>query len=158
MRMEKVNIMSKVYHYTECGLDNVQIHNMDVLTDDAGDEVYCIPNVLGLHKVIAHCIITTKRGIGPKELRFLRTEMGYTQAELAALIQKDHQTVGRWERGETPIDANAEFVIRIVAGERLGIDRNMSAEELARSCITSADLSVIGIDGTDPQHYQPLAA
>ncbi|HYW33587.1 MAG TPA: transcriptional regulator, partial [Candidatus Bathyarchaeia archaeon] len=68
--------MGRIYQYTECGLDNVELHNVDPVVDDAGDEVYEIPNLLGLHKVIAHCIVTSKTGLTPKELRFLRTEMG----------------------------------------------------------------------------------
>lgn len=146
------------YRYTECGLDNVIIHGMDVLIDDAGDEVYCIPNILGLHKVIAHCIITRAHGIKPEELRFLRTEMGLTQAELAELVKKDHQTIGRWERGEKPIDQNAECVIRAVAAERLGINTEMTCEELARRCIPSAEFTAIVIDGRNPTDYRPLAA
>lgn len=92
--------MYRDYRYTECGLDNVIVHEMNVIVDDAGDEVYCVPNIMLLHKVIAHCIITRSHGIRPEELRFLRTEIGLTQAELAQIVKKDHQTIGRWERGE----------------------------------------------------------
>jgi DNA-binding transcriptional regulator YiaG len=150
--------MGKEYRYTECGLENVIIHGMNIVIDDAGEEVYCIPNILGLHKVIAHCIITRTHGIKPEELRFLRTEIGLTQAELAELVKKDHQTIGRWERGERPIDQNAEYVIRTIAAERLSIDPKMTCEELARRCIPTAAFEAIEIDGTNPEHYRPLAA
>jgi DNA-binding transcriptional regulator YiaG len=150
--------MIEEYRYTECGLDNVIIQGMDVLIDDAGDEVYHIPNIAGLHKEIARCIITHAHGIKPAELRFLRTEMGLTQAQLAELVKKDHQTIGRWERGEKPIDQNAEFVIRTVAAERLGIDTHMKFEDLAKRTTPSADFAMIQIDGTDPTDYRPLAA
>lgn len=146
------------YRYDECGLDNVIIHGMRIIVDDAGEEVYSIPNILGLHRVIAHCIITRKHGISPQELRFLRTEMGLTQAELAHLVKKDHQTVGRWERGEKAIDQNAEFVIRMVAAERLEIDPRIQMEELVNSCIPSAEFEKIEIDGSDPAEYRPIAA
>jgi DNA-binding transcriptional regulator YiaG len=150
--------MSKTYRYTESGLDNVTIHNMDVVVDDAGEEVYAIPNILGLHKVIAHCIVAAETGMTPKELRFLRTEMGLTQGELAQVVKKDHQTVGRWERGETPLDGNAEVVIRMLAAERLGIDPKLEVEELAERCIPSAEFRRIDIDGSNPKRYRPLAA
>lgn len=146
------------YRYTECGLDNVIIHGMKVIVDDAGDEVYGIPNIVGLHKVIAHCIIARSHGISPKELRFLRTEMGMTQAELAQIVKKDHQTIGRWERGDCPIDPNAEFVIRMVAAEKLNIDPRLSREEIIRRCVPTARFEAIEIDGTDPKKYRPLAA
>ncbi len=146
------------YRYRECGLDNVIIRDMQVIVDDAGEEVYGIPNVTGLHKVIAHCIITREHGIMPQELRFLRTEMGLTQAEMALRVKKDHQTIGRWERGEKPIDQNAELVIRMVAAERLGIDPKISTEEMVRRCVPSAGFEMIEIDGSNPNEYRPLAA
>lgn len=150
--------MSTNYNYTECGLDNVVIHGMQVPVDDAGEKVYAIRNILGLHRVIAHCIITSDHGLLPKELRYLRTEIGLTQSELAQMVQKDHQTVGRWERGEVPIDGNAELVIRMLAAEKLGIDPEMSIEEMAKNCLPSAEFRIIAIDGSDPKHYRPLAA
>lgn len=150
--------MDNEYRYTECGLPNVVIRGMQVIVDDDGEEVYCIRNVAGLHKVIAHCIITRTHSIKPDELRFLRTEMGLTRGELAELVKKDQQTIGRWERGETAIDQNAEFLIRTVAAERLEIDTNTTLEHLARRCVPSADFKVIEIDGTNPDQYRPLAA
>jgi DNA-binding transcriptional regulator YiaG len=144
------------YKYAECGLDNVIIKNMPSVMDDAGEEVYEIRNVVGLHKVIAACIVRHQHGISPKELRFLRTEMGMTQGELAEIVKKDHQTVGRWERGEKPIDQNAEAVIRLLAVERLELLREETIEQLARCCVPAAGVQVITIDGGDPRNYRPL--
>jgi transcriptional regulator with XRE-family HTH domain len=146
------------YRYDECGLENVIIRGMEVRTDDSGEEVYSIPNIVGLHKVIAHCVITRAHGILPDELRFLRTEMGLTQAELAQIVKKDQQTIGRWERGEKPVDPNAEMVIRIIAAEKLGINPEMPMEAIAASCIPSAKFKAIEIDGSDPDQYRPIAA
>lgn len=146
------------YKYTECGLDNVVIHGMTVLQDDAGEEVYSIPNIKGLHKLIAHCIVKHSRGISPKELRFLRTEMGLTQNELGEIVKKDHQTVGRWERGEVPIDETAEMIVRLLAAERLKLELDVPLAELAKRCVPSAQFQVINIDGSDPRNYRPIAA
>lgn len=146
------------FHYTESGLRNVFIEGLKTQIDDAGDEVILIPNIFGLHKVLAHCVITLSHGLRGEELRFLRTEMGLTQAELAEIVKKDHQTIGRWERGENTIDQNAEAVIRVVAAERLSIDRNLSVEEIARRCIPTATVETIVIDGSDPAHYIAKAA
>lgn len=144
--------------YTECGLDNVKISGIDIVTDDAGEYTYQIPNVYGLHKLIAATIIKQPHGMHPKELRFLRTEMGETQAELAVLVQKETLTVGRWERGETPIDNNAEIIIRMHAAEKLGIEIGMSIADLAKSSTPSAEFKVMQIDGSDPTHYRAVAA
>jgi DNA-binding transcriptional regulator YiaG len=145
------------YRYTESGLNNVTIRGMNVPVDDADDEVYCIPNILGLHKVIAQSIVTKPHGITGAELRFLRTEMGLTQAEMAEMVKKDHQTLGRWERGDKTMDQNAEFAIRMLAKERLQLDVTVSVEEMLRSCVPSAQPGMIVIDGSDPNDYK-LAA
>lgn len=144
------------YRYTECGLDNVMISNMKVITDDAGEEVYSIPNVMGLHKLIARCIVSHNNAISPKELRFLRTEMGLTQQQLGEIVKKDHQTIGRWERGEVPLDATAELVIRLLAEERLDLQTDIPVAELAKRCVPSAEFQVIRIDGRNPKNYKPM--
>ncbi len=146
------------YRYEECGLDYVMIRNMRVLVDDSGEETYCIPNITSLHKLIAACLITRRHGLLGQELRFLRTELGLTQAELGQLVKKDHQTIGRWERGETPIDENAEVVIRTYAAEALEIPREITIEELAKRCVPSAEIETIDIDASNPDDYRRLAA
>lgn len=146
------------YRYTECGLDNVVIEGLEVLIDDAGEEVTCIPHVVSLHRVIAEAIITLPFGLAGQELRFLRTEMGLSQSELAEILKVSRLTVGRWERGETEIDGNAEFVVRLYASERLKIDLDTSYEEMAKWCVLRHDRGPIRIDGSNPKNYQPLAA
>ena len=82
--------------------------------------------------------------------------MGMTQGELAEIVKKDHQTVGRWERGEKPIDQNAEALIRLIAAERLELPHVETIEQLARRCVPAAEVQVITIDGGDPRNYRPL--
>ncbi len=146
------------YRYIECGLDNVVIEGLRTGTDADGDEVLTIPNVRGLHRLLAAMIVQRAHGISAKELRFLRTEMAMTRAGLAALVKKDHQTIGRWERGETPIEPNAEFVVRMIARERLKAGDDIGAEQLAGWCVPAAVESPIEVDGRDPRHYRPARA
>ena len=91
------------------------------------------------------------------ELRFLRSEMGYTQAELARRIHKELLTIGRWERGEVRVDSNAEANIRIMAFEKLQLEGALPAiEEMMDRCVPSAKPESIHIDGRNPEHYRPL--
>jgi transcriptional regulator with XRE-family HTH domain len=92
------------------------------------------------------------------ELRFLRTEMGLTQAELASLVHREPLAVSRWERGEVPLDSNAEAVIRLHAIELLNIGESPSVREISSWCVPSAVHAPIQIDGSDPSNYQPQAA
>ena len=145
------------YRYTECGLNNVFIEGVDIVQDDHGETVYRIENVLGLHKTIAHAIIGRRgQAMSGPELRFLRSEMGLTQEEMAKILQHERGTVGRWERGESAIDPNAELVARLVAAGRLDIDPNMTIEEMSRDTEWRARVTEIRIDGSDPKHYRPI--
>lgn len=146
------------YNYTECGLDNVWIYGVQPVIDDAGEETVKLPKVAALHRTLAYAVITSEHGMTPKALRFLRTEIGLTQAELAAFVKKDHQTIGRWERGEKPIDQNAECMIRMLAAEKLELKPGLSVEEMAQRCVPEARIEIINIDGSVPGDYKLMAA
>lgn len=147
------------YRYDECGLDNVEILGMKVCLDDHGEEVFFIPCINGLHKAISEGIVSHPNGMNGKELRFLRSEMGLTQEQLASLVHHDRQSVGRWERGEHPIDSSAEVIIRKHAIEVLNlVVRHSSTEEISRLCSVSNYEQKILIDGSNPEHYKPVAA
>jgi DNA-binding transcriptional regulator YiaG len=157
--MSKKALQTPVYRYTECGLDNVLIEGMPPCKDDDGDDVITISNVNGLHLAIASGIVEHDSGMTGSELRFLRTEMGMTQAELAKVVHHDAQSVGRWERAEVPIDATAETVIRMLATERLELDvERLTIDEVSARCVPSATPQQIVIDGSDPADYRRLAA
>jgi DNA-binding transcriptional regulator YiaG len=147
----------EAYHYTESGLDNVLIYGMMPCIDDDGDEVVTIPNIVGLHRTIAEQIVEHQAGMSGKELRFLRTEMGMTQAELAKVVHHDAQSVARWEKSECPLDPVAEALIRLLAIQRLRLKVDLGTiEELSERCITAAKPQPILIDGHDPKHYAPM--
>lgn len=148
------------YRYTESGLDNVLIEGIDLVTaDDAGVACVSIPNINGLHKAIALGILTKTTGLTGKELRFLRTELGMTQAELAEIVHREPLAISRWERGEVEtIDSNAETLIRLHAAEALGLKIDASVREVAGWSVPSAIESPLVIDGSDPDNYRPKLA
>ena len=145
------------YRYTECGLDNVVIEGVSFVQDDVGETVVRIPNINGLHRAIAVAIVKRGMMMSGREMRFLRAEMGMTQAELAEMIHREPLTISRWERGETEIDANAETLIRLHAIERLALDVHDGVSEISGRSVPSAVQAPIVIDGSDPNNYQ-LAA
>ena len=111
----------KEYHYTECGLDNVYLYNIPVVTDVKGEDVVCIKKINKLHKVIAEAIINKKGMINPKEIRFLRTLLAMTQGDFSNVLGKEAQAVGRWERGEINHDNTTDLLIRAVVRATLGL-------------------------------------
>lgn len=145
------------YLYDECGLDNVILADLPIRTDDAGEEVVTIENINQLHRVLVGAIAVKEGGLTPKEIRFLRSEMGMSQAELAKLVGKDGQTVGRWERGETEIDQASEIVVRKKAIEHVRWE-DLPIEEIARRSVYTAAQPPLRIQADDPTDYRPVAA
>jgi len=142
--------------YTDCGLENVVLVGLELLNDHAGEQVIKIPHVKKLHRLIAQMLAEKPSALAPKELRFLRTELGLTQSELATLVHKDHQTVGRWERGETPLDPAAETIVRMRVLEMVG--ETQSIQEVSKRAVPASGPWQIAIDAHDPSEYRKLAA
>ena len=145
------------YRYDECGLDNVILVGLEVCEDDVGESAITIHNIAGLHRAIVEGIARKPSGISGRELRFVRTELGLTQAELAAVISKDVQTVGRWERGEFPLDPTADTVIRVLALQH--VEKDLPAvEEMARWSVASSGEPPFRIDASDPANWKMAEA
>lgn len=141
------------HHYTECGLMNVFISGIEVALDGDGDQVISIPSINELHQVIALGIVNHAKGISGAELRFLRTEMGLTQAELSCLVHRDKQSIGRWERGEVEIDSSAEAIIRRLAIEKLTLAIDAGIDELSRRSVPTAQPQPIQIRKVDNDNH-----
>lgn len=150
--------MENEYRYTASGLDNVILVGLKQCTDDHGENCVTIPKINKLHKAIAMSILTRRVGMRGCELKFLRTLMGLTQAELGKIVNRDAQTIGRWEREEFENDPNAETLIRLVAAERLQLNLDAPIAEVTGWCIQTAETPPIRIDASDPDNYRPLAA
>lgn len=150
------------HHYTECGLNNVVIHGIEPELDDDGDAVITIPAINELHLVIAQGIVQHEAGISGSELRFLRTEMGLTQSELARLVHRDKQSVGRWERGEVELDSVSEAFIRRLAIERLELPTALGMDELSQRSVRGSATQQIDVErieaNDDGVRYQLQAA
>jgi DNA-binding transcriptional regulator YiaG len=141
------------YKYTECGLDNVSVEGINVLVDDGNEQNITIPNINGLHRCIAYGIVSKKSGMTGMELRFLRTEMGMTQADLAKVVNCAPLTISRWERGDE-IDTNAQVLIRVSAAEKLHLPKRATVEEMSGWSIKPAETPPLVIDGSDPSNYR----
>lgn len=165
--MTKKNEETFDYYYTACGLNNVIIANMPARQDDAGDKVIEIPMINALHATLTMELATKESSLLPEELKFVRTEMGLTQAELAERIKKDHQTIGRWERGENPVDPTAEVIVRMLAFEHLteigfltpkdNDQGDFSVRTISSKCVQAANGRPIKVE-LGRRGYQRVAA
>ncbi len=145
------------YQYRACGLPNVFLVGIPECTDDKGEACVTIENISGLHKVIASEIVFRAHGFTGAELRFLRSEMGLTQKDVANLVRVEPLTVGRWERGDTEIPGSVMTVVRLITVEKLGLEQEVTVTELAHRNDPANEQADVLIDASDPSHYQIAA-
>ncbi|MCY4258876.1 MAG: transcriptional regulator [Rhodobacteraceae bacterium] len=146
------------YHYTECGLNNVYIEGVHAALDHAGEDSIAIPAIGLLHKVIAEGIVNRPGKMTGQELKFLRSEMGLTQARLGEILKVRLLTVSRWERSETPIGSAAEMLIRLLAVEVLGLGKVLGVQSVSEKVSSSVRARDLHIDGSNPGKYHLLDA
>jgi DNA-binding transcriptional regulator YiaG len=98
---------TKLYHYLESGLRNIWLANGFTVHETEYGNALSIDDVTGLHRVIAKRLIENKPHLTGSEFRFLRKELGLSQAKLGELWGYDAQTVALWEkRGRVPVIAD----------------------------------------------------
>jgi DNA-binding transcriptional regulator YiaG len=121
-------------HYTACGLDDVYLVNGFTRERIDGDDTITIEDMDGLWKAIGLALITTRKALEPKDVRYLRGHMDLTQAELSAKLRVSDQTVARWEKGEVPISGPADVLLRVLflACERAQPQGSKMLEHLMR--------------------------
>ena len=86
-----------MYHYTECGLQNVWLTNGYDVCEVDGEKAVSISDVDELHELIGRSV-AAKSNLNATEIRFLRKEIGLSQKRLADLLGSTEQTVSLWER------------------------------------------------------------
>jgi DNA-binding transcriptional regulator YiaG len=99
-------------HYTACGLDDVYLFNGFKKETIADEEYVTIEDLDGLWKAIGLHLVTTRKALAPKEIKFLRHHMDLTQAELASRMRVTDQTVARWEKGINELSGPADMMLR----------------------------------------------
>ena len=105
---------SKPYQYRACGLDGIFLLNGFDLHQHDGEEHVSINDIDGLHIAIGKYLVTQRKALAPKEIRFLRKTLDLSQAELAEGLGKTSQSVARWEKGMHDIPGSAEKLLRAV--------------------------------------------
>jgi len=102
-------------HYTASGLDDIYLVNGFTRETIDDDEYVTIADLDGLWKAIGFYLVTTRKTLAPKDIRFLRDRMDMTQAELGQLLRVSDQTVARWEKGETKlVPGPADWMLRVL--------------------------------------------
>ncbi|MGH9765172.1 MAG: type II TA system antitoxin MqsA family protein [Blastocatellia bacterium] len=103
------------YHYTESGLDNVYLENIEVrVCDSCGDQIPRISRINDLHATIGRALVMKPTLLVGKEIRFLRQHLGMKSREFAALLRVDNSTLSRWEQGDQAVGPQSDGLIRLL--------------------------------------------
>lgn len=118
-RSRDCDAVGRLYHFTECGLDNVYLVNGFRHEESAQGKIVRIDDLDGLLGAIAEHLVFGKRTLMGREIRFLRHHLNLSQRALGTLLAVDEQTVARWEKGKTKVDGAAERMIRLMCAEQM---------------------------------------
>ena len=97
---------------------------------ECGEEYIGLKRIEDLHKALALAVASKPQQITPKEIRYLRTWLGYSSADFAREIGIKRETVSRWEGGKQRMGPTAERLLRlmVLVGDRVA---NYHLRELA---------------------------
>ena len=126
--------------YRGCGLEGIYLLNGYAIQEHDDELHVSITDMEGLHETIGRHLVGYRKGLSPKEIKFLRNTMGLTQAELAKRLGNNSQSVARWEKGECEIPGTAEKLLRAVFLASLLRDEDLVAlKELLENKLTELD-------------------
>ena len=95
------------YHYTECGLDNVYLKNVDIRVCRACSERSVrIPHILELHATIGRAVAMQPCPLRGNDIRFLRKHVGYSAKEWARFLRTDASTLSGGKTGSRISELN----------------------------------------------------
>lgn len=116
-----------MYHYTECGLRNIWLANGYHEIETEYGKAISIEDVEGLHRAIGEKLAKHKPRLSGAEFRFLRKELGLSQAKFGQAFDYQDQSVALWERkGRLP--KWADRMIRLMYLEN--VSGNTKVKEL----------------------------
>lgn len=102
------------FHYKRCGLDNIYLVNGWEADIEDGERFVRVLDVDGLHQAIGIHLVSNRKILSHKEIKFLRKTLDLTQAELGRLINQSPQQIARWEKGLNNIAGPADRLIRLM--------------------------------------------
>ena len=106
--------------YKQCGLDNVTLRGVEYFKcDQCGEEYFGFGDQEQLHALIAHVLLQKKGLLIGKEIRFLRTYLGYSSGIFAKLAGYTKETLSRFENGKVPISKTLNILIRALVATKL---------------------------------------
>lgn len=114
----KKQAQKELYHYTDCGLDNVWLASGYKRVSSPYGEGVSINDMDGLHRCIADLLVNKQGPLTGSEFRFLRTELDLSQYAMGQFCGRKERMVRQWETREEPIEEPANTIIRVIYEQR----------------------------------------
>jgi DNA-binding transcriptional regulator YiaG len=109
-----------MYHFKECGLDNIWLCNGFEFKETARGLLVKINDLDGLHSAIAKWIVTSPNKIRGQEVRFLRSMLGVSQHGLGKLLRQSRPSVARWEAmPDKAIPTQSDSWLRVIYTKKI---------------------------------------
>lgn len=132
--------ISEPYLYKGCGLEGIYLLNGYEHHYHDGERHVSIRDLKGLHEAVGRHLVSNRKGLSPKEIRFLRNTMGLTQAELSSKLGNNSQSIARWEKGQSEIPGTAEKLLRAMFLASLSREGDLiSLKELLKTKLEELD-------------------
>ncbi len=109
-----------MYHFTECGLDNVHLINGYEEKITPSGKAVSFKDLQNLLEVITQCVVNKAEPLNGREFRYLRIELDLSQKAIGNLMDKSEQTIANWEKGNESIPVLADKAIRDLYKESVG--------------------------------------
>jgi transcriptional regulator with XRE-family HTH domain len=103
-------LLPEPYPYREIGLGNIVLLNGVTTAQTPYGPMTHIESIHGLHRAIGLAIAEMSAPMRGAEFRFLRKQLGLTQAELAARMHVTDQTIANYEKGKTGLGPADPFL------------------------------------------------
>lgn len=113
---EAVQSTRGAHRYTESGLSNVTLLNVELRTcPSCGEREVVIPRIEELHRVIADALVRDQTRFAPDQVKYLRKWLGYSTADFALVMGVRPETVSRWESKDGyQMPPTAERLLRLM--------------------------------------------
>lgn len=121
-----------MFHYRHFALDNLWLANgyQELSTSEGPAVSFELES--DLERCVARLVLRMPKRIRGWDLRFLRRQLGLSQAEFGAMVDRDAQTVARWEKARANIPRFCDLTIRTLFAARF--DPGMTVAEL-QNCV-----------------------
>lgn len=102
-----------------------------------GEHEVNIPAIDDLNRLLAEEVVRKRGRLNGDEIRFLRTYLGYSGADLAKTIGSEPATISRWETNKQPIGHHADLLLRalVVLDKRIDDYALAEFQEISRETL-----------------------